>query len=242
MKKIRLGVNIDHVATIRKARGENYPDPLKAALVAQKSGADSITIHLREDRRHINDNDLKKIKKKIKIPLNLEMAPTNEMMKIAIKYKPDFVCIVPEKRKEITTEGGLNLNKNRKNLKKIINKLKKNKIKVSLFIEPKNKDIKISKILNSDCVELHTGKFCNLFNNKKNTSNAFLNLKKSASFAKKLGLKVHAGHGLTYQSASKIIKIKNISEFNIGHFIIADSLFVGLTKSINKFKKIINKT
>ena len=241
MKKIRLGVNIDHVATIRNARGENYPDPLKAALVAQKSGADSITIHLREDRRHINDNDLKKIKKKIKIPLNLEMAPTNEMMKIAIKYKPDFVCIVPEKRKEITTEGGLNLNKNRKNLKKIINKLKKNKIKVSLFIEPKNKDIKISKILNRDCVELHTGKFCNLFNNKKNTSNAFLNLKKSASFAKKLGLKVHAGHGLTYQSASKITKIKNISEFNIGHFIIADSLFVGLTKSINKFKKIINK-
>ena len=242
MKKIRLGVNIDHVATIRNARGENYPDPLKAALVAQKSGADSITIHLREDRRHINDNDLKKIKKKIKIPLNLEMAPTNEMMKIAIKYKPDFVCIVPEKRKEITTEGGLNLNKNRKNLKKIINKLKKNKIKVSLFIEPKNKDIKISKILNSDCVELHTGKFCNLFNNKKNTSNAFLNLKKSANFAKKIGLNVHAGHGLTYQSASKIIKIKNISEFNIGHFIIADSLFVGLTKSINKFKKIINKT
>jgi len=242
MKKIRLGVNIDHVATIRNARGENYPDPLKAALLAQKSGADSITIHLREDRRHINDNDLKKIKKKIKIPLNLEMAPTNEMMKIAIKYKPDFVCIVPEKRKEITTEGGLNLNKNRKNLKKIINKLKRNKIKVSLFIEPKNKDIKISKILNSDCVELHTGKFCNLFNNKKNTSNAFLNLKKSASFAKKLGLKVHAGHGLTYQSASKITKIKNISEFNIGHFIIADSLFVGLTKSINKFKKIINKT
>jgi len=241
MKKIRLGVNIDHVATIRNARGENYPDPLKAALVAQKSGADSITIHLREDRRHINDNDLKKIKKKIKIPLNLEMAPTNEMMKIAIKYKPDFVCIVPEKRKEITTEGGLNLNKNRKNLKKIINKLKKNKIKVSLFIEPKNKDIKISKILNSDCVELHTGKFCNLFNNKKNTSNAFLNLKKSANFAKKIGLNVHAGHGLTYQSASKIIKIKNISEFNIGHFIIADSLFVGLTKSINKFKKIINK-
>ena len=241
MKKIRLGVNIDHVATIRNARGENYPDPLKAGLVAQKRGADSITIHLREDRRHINDNDLKKIKKKIKIPLNLEMAPTNEMMKIAIKYKPDFVCIVPEKRKEITTEGGLNLNKNRKNLKKIINKLKKNKIKVSLFIEPKNKDIKISKILNSDCVELHTGKFCNLFNNKKNTSNAFLNLKKSANFAKKIGLNVHAGHGLTYQSASKIIKIKNISEFNIGHFIIADSLFVGLTKSINKFKKIINK-
>ena len=142
MSKIRLGVNIDHVATIRNARGEKYPDPLRAALFAQKSGANSVTIHLREDRRHIRDNDLKKIINKLEIPLNLEIAPTKEMLRIAIKNKPNFVCIVPEKRKEVTTEGGLNLKKNRKILKKIIYKLKKNKIKVSLFIEPKIVDIK----------------------------------------------------------------------------------------------------
>ncbi len=134
MNRRRLGVNIDHVATIRNARGEKYPDPLRAALIAEKNGADSITIHLREDRRHIRDRDLKNIKKKLKIPLNLEMAPTNEMLNIALRYKPNFVCIVPERRLEVTTEGGLNLKKNAHFLKKIINKLKKNKIRVSLFI------------------------------------------------------------------------------------------------------------
>ncbi len=163
----KLGVNIDHVATIRNARGEDYPNPIRAAVIAQKSGADSITIHLREDRRHIRDNDLKNIKKKIKIPLNLEMAPTNEMLKIALKYKPDYVCIVPEKRSEITTEGGLNIKKNKTIIKKIINKLKRKGIKVSLFIEPNISDIKISKILGAHSIELHTGKFCNLFNKEK---------------------------------------------------------------------------
>ena len=241
MKKIRLGVNIDHVATIRNARGENYPDPVKAALLAQKSGADSITIHLREDRRHINDNDLKKIKKKIKIPLNLEMAPTKEMLNIAIRHKPSFVCIVPEKRKEITTEGGLNVKKNARFIKKIIEKLKKNKIRVSLFIEPRISDIQLSKKLGAHCVELHTGKFCHLFNKNKKTKLALTNLKKSAYYAKKLGLEVHAGHGLTYQSVYQISKIKDISEFNIGHFIVSESLFVGIKNSIKKFKKIINK-
>jgi pyridoxine 5-phosphate synthase len=166
MKK-KLGVNIDHVATIRNARGEDYPDPLKAALFAEKNGADSITIHLREDRRHIVDKDLKNIKRKLTIPLNLEIAPTKEMLNIALKYKPESVCIVPEKRKEITTEGGLNLKKQKKTLKNIIAKMKKKKIRVSLFIEPKISDIILSKELNADCVELHTGKFCNLFNKKK---------------------------------------------------------------------------
>tara|TARA_Y100000590_G_C15635222_1_gene982713 strand:+ start:573 stop:1298 length:726 start_codon:yes stop_codon:yes gene_type:complete len=240
MNKTRLGVNIDHVATIRNARGESYPDPLRAALLAQKCGADSITVHLREDRRHINDIDLKKIKKKIKIPLNLEIAPTTEMLNIAIRNKPNFVCLVPEKRSEITTEGGLNIKKNMKILKKIINKLKNNKIRVSLFIEPKISDIKLSKFLGVNSIELHTGKYCNLFNNKKETKNAFVNLKKCASFGKKIGLNVHAGHGLTYKSALKVSKIRDISEFNIGHFIIADSLFIGMRNSIIKFKKIIN--
>ena len=168
MSKIRLGVNIDHVATVRNARGENYPSPLrKLALLAEKYKADSITIHLREDRRHINELDLKKIKSKLKIPLNLEIAATKEMLNIALKTKPPFICIVPEKRKEITTEGGLNLNYNEKFLKKIISNLKKNKSRVSLFIEPSLKDINKSKLLNADCVEIHTGKLCNLINKNK---------------------------------------------------------------------------
>ena len=241
MTQKRLGVNIDHVATIRNARGENYPDPLRAAMLAQKSGANSITIHLREDRRHIKDYDLKNIKKKLKIPLNLEMAPTSEMLKIAIKHKPNYVCIVPEKRTEITTEGGLNLEKNKLLLKKTIEKLKKYKIRVTLFIEPKISDVILSKILGAHCVELHTGKFCNLFNSKKKTNTAFLKLKRSSICAKNIGLDVHAGHGLTYKTAHLVSKIKYISEFNIGHFIIAESLFISLKKSIKKFKKIINK-
>jgi len=241
MNKIKLGVNIDHVATIRNARGENYPDPLQAALIAENSGADSITIHLREDRRHINELDLIKIKNKLKIPLNLEMAPTKEMLKIALKHKPNFVCIVPEKRKEITTEGGLNLKKSQNDLKKIISNLVKKKIRVSLFIEPRVEDIIISKTLGANCVELHTGKFCNLLNKKKNTKNAFQNLKKSVTFAKLIGLEVHAGHGLTYKSANLVSKINGISELNIGHYIISDSIFLGLKKVIKKFKLIIKK-
>ena len=240
MIKKRLGVNIDHVATIRNARGEIYPDPLRAALIAQKSGADSVTIHLREDRRHIRDYDLKNIKRKLKIPLNLEMAPTKEMLKIATKNRPDFVCIVPEKRKEITTEGGLDINKNKKIIKKIISALQKKKIRVSLFIEPNVADIKLSKLLGANCVELHTGNFCNLFNKGKKADKSFLKLKNSANYAKKVGLEVHAGHGLTYRSVGRISNIKNISEFNIGHFIIAESLFLGLNNTIKKFKKLIN--
>ena len=165
MSKIKLGVNIDHVATVRNARGEKYPSPLRAALLAQNNGADSVTIHLREDRRHINETDLREIISKIKIPLNLEIAATKEMLKIALKSKPPYICIVPEKRKEITTEGGLNLNFNRNFLKQLILRLKKNKSRVSLFIEPSLKDIKDSKSLKADCVEIHTGKFCKLVKN-----------------------------------------------------------------------------
>ena len=239
MIKRKLGVNIDHVATIRNARGENYPDPLKVALIAEKCGADSITLHLREDRRHIRDTDLINIRKKIKIPLNLEMAPTNEMLKIAIKYKPSFVCIVPEKRKEITTEGGLNLKKNEVYLKNIIKKLKENNIRVTLFINPKKTDVNLSKKLGANCVELHTGKFCNLFNKNGNIKKEYLKIRNAAILSEKNGLDVHAGHGLTYKSAKIISKIKHIKEYNIGHFIIAESLFVGLKNSIKKFKAIL---
>ena len=240
MKRIKLGVNIDHVATVRNARGEIYPSPLRAALLAQKNGADSVTIHLREDRRHINELDLKQIKKKLKIPLNLEIAATKEMMKIALKNKPPFVCIVPEKRKEITTEGGLNLSYNKIFLKNLIKKLKKNKSRVSLFIEPSLKDILEAKKLNADCVEIHTGKFCNLVNKKKNYNNEFKKIKKITQLGSNLGLEVHAGHGLTYTSAKILSKLKNIKEFNIGHFLIGESIFVGISSAIKSFKRILN--
>ena len=239
MSKIRLGVNIDHVATVRNARGDSIPSPLRAALYAQKKGADSITIHLREDRRHIKDSDLKLINKKIKIPLNLEMAATKEMLKIALKNRPPFICIVPEKREEITTEGGLNLDFKKNFLKKIIFKLKENKSRVSLFIEPSLKDIRKSKSLGADCVEIHTGKFCNLVNKNKNFNKELKKIKKAVNLGNEIGLEVHAGHGLTFQSAKILAKIKGIKEFNIGHFLIGESIFLGLSKTISKFKKVM---
>ncbi len=240
MFKKRLGVNIDHVATVRNARGENYPSPLRAALMAQKLGADSITIHLREDRRHINELDLKLINSKLKVPLNLEIAATKEMLNIALKQKPKYICIVPEKRKELTTEGGLNLNHKKIFLKKFINKIKKKGIRVSLFIEPEIRDIKKAKELNSDCIEIHTGKICNLINKKKSFKKEIKRIKIAAAYADNLDLEVHAGHGLTYKSAKILKGVKEISEFNIGHFLVSESIFVGFTKSIRNFKRLIN--
>ena len=239
MGKIRLGVNIDHVATVRNARGEKYPSPLRAAVLAQKAGADSITIHLREDRRHINDKDLSLINSKLKIPYNLEIAATKEMLKIALKHKPPFICIVPEKRKELTTEGGLNLDYKKKFLQQIISKLIKNNSRVSLFIEPNSKDIKKAKNLNVQCIEIHTGRFCNLVNENKNYKNELKRIKKAVVLGNQIGLEVHAGHGLTYKSAKILSKINGIKEFNIGHFLIGDSIFVGLSNCIKTFKKII---
>ena len=239
MSKIRLGVNIDHVATVRNARGEIYPSPLRAAVIAEKCGAHSVTIHLREDRRHIKDIDLKEIKSKLKIPLNLEIAATKEMLNIALRHKPNFVCIVPEKRKEITTEGGLNLNYKKKFLKEIIFKLKKNGSRISVFIEPKIKDVNIAKDLNVDCIEFHTGKICNLINKNKKYISEFKKINAAVNFASSLGLEVHAGHGLNYQSAKIISQIKKIKEFNIGHFLVGESIYVGLPAVIKQFKKII---
>ena len=239
MKKIRLGVNIDHVATVRNARGETYPSPLRAALLAEKNGADSVTIHLREDRRHINELDLKKIIKKLKIPLNLEIAATKEMLKIASRSRPPFICIVPEKRKEITTEGGLNLNYKKKFLKTLIQKLKKNKSRISLFIEPSLTDLEKAKKLNVDCVEIHTGKLCNLINNRKNYKKELKRIYKAVNQGNKLGMEVHAGHGLTYASAKILSKIKGIQEFNIGHFLVGESIFEGMPSTIKRFKRIL---
>ena len=235
----RLGVNIDHVATIRNARGESHPDPIFAAKFAKKMGADSITIHLREDRRHIKDLDAKKICSISGLSVNLEVSTNLTMIKKALKIKPKFICIVPENREEITTEGGLNLHYNNKFLMKLIKKLKKNNSRVSLFIEPNLKDILESKKLNADCVEIHTGKFCNLINKKKNYKKELIKIKKAVKLGNKLGLEVHAGHGLTFHSAKILSKIKDIHELNIGHFLVGESIFIGLSNSIKLFKRIL---
>jgi len=235
----RLGVNIDHVATLRNARGEVHPSPLKAAKLAMKYGADSITIHLREDRRHIKDLDFKKIKKIKKIPINLELAVNKKMLKIALKNKPNFVCIVPENRKEITTEGGLNIKRNNKRLSMMINKLNQNKIRTSLFINPNLKDVKLAKKIGSRCIEIHTGKISNKIKNKQSYVKDLENIKKCAKLGKLLGLEVHAGHGIDYKTAKILSRVKDIEEFNIGHFIIGESIFDGFKYTIKKFKRII---
>ena len=235
----RLGVNIDHIATLRNARGEKHPNPFIAAKFVKNQGADSITIHLREDRRRIKDADAKKICSIKNLLVNLEISTKNEIVKNAIKIKPNFICIVPENRMEITTEGGLDLKRNLIKLKKIIKKFKKKKIRTSLFINPKIEDIKISKNLDVDCVEIHTGKFSNLIKSKKNIKNEFNRIKRCSILANKIGLEVHAGHGLDYKSTRILSKISEIQEFNIGHFIIGESIFYGLKKVIKNFKKII---
>ncbi len=235
----RLGVNIDHVATVRNARGEFHPDPVLAAKFVKKKGADSITIHLREDRRHIKDLDAKKICSIKNLLVNLEISIRDEIVENALKIKPDFICIVPENRKEITTEGGLNLGKNQKKIKSIIRLFKNKKIRTSLFINPSLKDILISKNLGADCVEIHTGRFATLVKSKKKIKNEFLRIKKCSILANKIGLEVHAGHGLDFKSTKFLSKIDEIKEFNIGHFIIGESIFHGFNRVIKKFKRII---
>ena len=234
----RLGINIDHIATVRNARGSTHPDPLNAAKYAMDCGADSITIHLREDRRHIRDNDVVKICKNKKILTNLEISLDKKILTIALKNKPHFICLVPENRKEITTEGGLNLSKYKKQIKNIILRFKKKNIRTSLFIDPNIKDIKIAKELNVDCIELHTGKISNLIKQNKAFASEYNKIKRCCFEAKKFGLEVHAGHGLDYKTTKILNKIKEIKEFNIGHFIIGESIIHGLKTTIKRFKKI----
>ena len=237
----RLGVNIDHIATLRNARGEFHPDPIKAAKFVQKAGADSITIHLREDRRHINDNDAKKICSINNLLVNLEISTNPEIVKIALKIKPNYICIVPENRKEITTEGGLNLKKSKIKIKNIISLFKRKNIRTSLFIDPNIDDVKISKEIKSDCIEIHTGKLANLIKSKKKYLKELNRVKKCSKIAKEIGLEVHAGHGLDYKTTKILTKINQIEEFNIGHYLIGESIFFGLSKVIKNFKKILKK-
>ena len=236
----RLGVNIDHIATIRNARDEKHPDPVYAAKKVIQMGADSVTIHLREDRRHIKDLDAKKICNLKKVLVNLEISMNNKIINNALRIKPNYICIVPENRNEVTTEGGLNLYKNKKKLAKIIQTFKKVNIRTSLFINPSIKDVKLSKQLKADCIEIHTGRISNLVKLKKSYTTELNRIKKSSILASKLDLEVHAGHGLDYKTTRILNKINQIEEFNIGHFIIGESIFFGLLKVIRNFKKIIN--
>jgi len=235
----RLGVNIDHIATLRNARGESHPDPFFAAKFVKNLGANSITIHLREDRRHIKDLDAKRICSLKRLFVNLEISTNEKIVNTAIKLNPDYICIVPENRKEITTEGGLDLKKNKSKIRKIISRFKKKNIRTSLFINPSIKDIKISHELKTNCVEIHTGKLANLVKSKKNYAHEFDKIKNCINLASKLKIEVHAGHGLDYRTTKLLTKIKKIEEFNIGHFVIGESIFEGLPKVIKKFKKII---
>ena len=239
MSSARLGVNIDHVATLRNARGEDYPSPVKAALKCQEFGADGITAHLREDRRHIRDDDIEAIKSQISIPLNFEMAPTNEMVEIAIKTLPNACCIVPEKREEVTTEGGIDVKRNHNILGTIIGRLKKNNIRVSLFVDSSIDQIKLAKELGSDIIEIHAGEFCRKVHDRLDFQKELNTIKEAASFAESIGLETHVGHGVTFDSIVELSKINEVREFNIGHFIISESIFLGLETTIKKMKTLI---
>ena len=232
---LRLGVNIDHVATVRNARGGDNPDPLRAALLAQEAGADGITAHLREDRRHIRDEDIAALKAQLKIPLNLEMAATDEMLQIALKHRPHAACIVPEKREERTTEGGIDCIGQHNRLRPIVAALTDAGIRVSLFIEPDRKQIDAARALGAPVVELHTGAYANA------TGEARVKILKhihnGAEFGADIGLEVHAGHGLTYDNVGSIAAIPHIRELNIGHFLVGEAIFTGLADAITEMRR-----
>ena len=243
IKKLRLGVNIDHVATVRNARGSAYPDPVRAALIAQEAGADGITAHLREDRRHIVDQDITSIIKAIDIPLNFEMAATDEMKKIALAHEPHAVCIVPEKREERTTEGGLDVVKDENKLAHFITPLREKGCRISIFIAADDKQIKAARRIGAQVIELHTGAYCDLHYDKRfEERDAELSrLKDMASLAHSLGLEVHAGHGLTYETVVPIAELPEVVELNIGHFLIGESMFTGLKDAIFKMRELMDK-
>jgi pyridoxine 5-phosphate synthase len=237
---MKLGVNIDHVATLRQARGNvRYPDPITAAAIVENAGADQITIHLREDRRHIQEHDLRTLRKTVAVPLNLELAASREIVDIAAEVKPDICTFVPERRQELTTEGGLDVVKSFDKLSGYVKFLKEHSIVVSMFIDPDLDQVDASKEVGADAIELHTGRYCELFKDEK-CGNELTRLKKSAIRADEIGLHVAAGHGLNYDNTSLIVKeIPQIVEYNIGHAIIARAVFVGLSQAVKEIKKIV---
>ena len=240
---LRLGVNIDHVATLRNARGGHYPDPIKAAEIAIAAGADGITAHLREDRRHIRDDDIARLKQKISKPLNFEMAATPEMVDIAVKTRPHAACIVPERRQERTTEGGLDVAAQRENLAPAIASLTTAGIRVSLFIAPEKIQIEAAAALRAPVIEIHTGAWCDAFAEGRTVDAAteFQRIAEGATLARSLGLEVHAGHGLDYVTAEQIAALPGVVELNIGHFLIADAVFEGLGAAIKTMRAAMDR-
>jgi pyridoxine 5-phosphate synthase len=239
---LRLGVNIDHVATIRNARGGRHPDPLRAAHIAVEAGADGITAHLREDRRHISDDDIARLKSELTRPLNLEMAATDEMLAIALRHLPNACCIVPERREERTTEGGLDIGGGGARLERIVGELQDAGVRVSLFIEPDAGAVEASARIGADIVELHTGAYCEraLEGNAAAVAKELERIIKAARLADDAGLEVHAGHGLTFNTVAAVSRLPQIVELNIGHFLIGEAIFGGLGRAVQRMRALMD--
>jgi len=236
---LRLGVNIDHVATVREARGSAYPDPVRAAKLAEAAGADGITAHLREDRRHISDADIARLSRELKIPLNLEMAATDEMLEIALRSKPHAACIVPEKREERTTEGGIDAVGQHNRLAPLVRQLGAQRIRVSMFVEPDVKQLDASKALGAPVVELHTGAYANASGTER--ERLLERIRAAARYGASIGLEIHAGHGLTFENVKPIAAITELKELNIGHFLVGEAIFVGLENSVRQMRALMDE-
>lgn len=233
---IRLGVNVDHVATLRQARRIDTPDPVQAALLAERGGADGITVHLREDRRHIQERDVELLRERVRTKLNLEMAVTEEMVRLAERFRPDDACFVPERREELTTEGGLDVVAHRARIKEAVKRFQAHGIRVSLFIDPERSQIEASREAGAHGVEIHTGRYCDVSGDK---TRELEQVAAAAALAHRLGLEVHGGHGLNYQNVLPIARIPEIVELNIGHSIVARAVMVGMERAVGEMKQIL---
>lgn len=243
-RELRLGVNIDHVATIRNARGGRHPDPVRAARLAEQAGADGITAHLREDRRHIGDEDIARLVRELKLPLNLEMAATQEMLEIALRHRPHAACLVPEKRSEITTEGGLDVVVATDQLRPFVRRLGEAGIRVSLFIDPEKRQLDRARELGAPVVELHTGAYCEAAQDSQNSARRLRELERiaaAARHAEALGLECHAGHGLGFDTVGPVAAIPTIVELNIGHFLVGEAIFSGLDSAIKRMRALMTE-
>jgi pyridoxine 5-phosphate synthase len=238
-RPLRLGVNIDHVATVRNARGIAHPDPVRAALLAEEAGADGITAHLREDRRHIVDDDIERLMDALRLPLNFEMAATPEMVRVAVRHKPHAACIVPEKREELTTEGGLDAVGGHNNLKPVVGELGAAGIRVSLFIDPEPAQLDAAVSLGAPVVELHTGRYCEVEGDERDAE--LKRIVRAAAHAEKVGLECHAGHGLAFDTVGPVAAIPNVVELNIGHFLIGEAIFTGLGDAIRRMRALMDE-
>jgi len=238
-RHLRLGVNVDHVATVRNARGIAHPDPVRAALLAEEAGADGITAHLREDRRHIVDGDIERLMDALRVPLNFEMAATEEMVKIALRHRPHAACIVPEKREELTTEGGLDAVGGHHHLKPVVAELGRAGIRVSLFVDPDPRQLDAAVALGAPVVELHTGRYCEVEGAAREAELA--RIVKAAAHAAKVGLECHAGHGLSYDTVGPVAAIPNVVELNIGHFLVGEAIFTGLVDAIRRMRALMDE-